>query len=67
MIKEIITAFGGLAEMSRKIGIPKTTIQSWKTKDKIPVWRIYSIKRAARKHKIDLSAFDFVNKSNSNA
>lgn len=35
----IIQALGGPAEISRQIGVPLTTVDSWKRSDRIPHWR----------------------------
>lgn len=60
MISKLIDKFGGVNPMARKIGIPPTTIQSWKNKNSIPKWRFNSILLAAQKYEIDLSEFSFL-------
>jgi hypothetical protein len=34
-----IAALGGSAQAARKLGVPITTVDSWKRKDSIPAWR----------------------------
>lgn len=52
--KRVIEAFGGLAKMSRATGWPISTIESWKSKDSIPRWRLYDIRNAARANDVTL-------------
>lgn len=60
-VEKIISLFGGMPEMSRKLGHNnKTTIQHWKKTGRIPPWRVLEIKLAAEMHGVDIpeSLFD---------
>jgi antitoxin MazE len=46
--QRVIAAFGGLVKMSRATGWPVSTIESWKSKDSIPRWRLQDIRNAAQ-------------------
>ena len=56
-IHELIQAFGGISKASRETRASKGAIQNWIRVDKIPHWRIDSIKRAAEAAGIDISKF----------
>lgn len=48
VVEEIIGEFGGLTEMSRKLGHQHpTTVQGWKNSGRIPSWRAPEIRDAA--------------------
>lgn len=53
-IKDLISEFGGLTQMSKILNVPVSTIQSWGNKNKIPAWRIQVVVESARKHNIYL-------------
>lgn len=56
--KVIISKFGGLVEMSRKTGVPVSTIQHWKRTNNIPCWRWDFINQKANEHNIILGGSD---------
>ena len=41
--------------LSKAMHIPKTTVYSWKKNNKIPVWRMESVKEALKNMRIDIS------------
>jgi hypothetical protein len=41
-----IAALGGSASASRKLGVPITTVDTWKRKDRIPPWRVPAVEAA---------------------
>lgn len=41
-----IAALGGSASAARKLGVPITTVDSWKRKDSIPAWRLPAVDEA---------------------
>lgn len=54
-VTDLIADFGGLTQMSKKINVPISTIQSWGRQNKIPTWRISVIIEACKKQGIDIS------------
>jgi hypothetical protein len=56
---QIISLFGGSAELSRQTKFPLTTIEGWKSSNFIPVWRQPALIVAARKRGKKLKASDF--------
>jgi len=57
-ISTLIEKFGGLTVMSKMIGVPISTIQSWDRAGKIPSWRIDNILKVAKKLKIEIQPTD---------
>lgn len=45
---QMIDALGGSAKAARRLGIPLTTVDSWKRKNAIPHWRLPSVEAAIR-------------------
>lgn len=45
---ESIKALGGIRPAAKALGIPHTTVASWKKKGKIPSWRWPQIEEALR-------------------
>ena len=43
---QMIEALGGSAKAARRLGIPLTTVDSWKRKNAIPHWRLPSVEAA---------------------
>jgi DNA-binding transcriptional regulator YdaS (Cro superfamily) len=41
-----IAALGGSASAARKLGVPITTVDTWKRKDSIPAWRLPAVDAA---------------------
>jgi hypothetical protein len=56
---EIIANLGGVSAVSRQLGIPKTTIYSWRERDLIPEWRQPALLRLALEKGVALSTADF--------
>ena len=54
----IIEAFGGLTRAARAIGVPVSTVQHWRDRDRIPAWRERDVVEAARVNGIDLPLSD---------
>jgi hypothetical protein len=54
--QQVVDAFGGLTEMSKKLGIPVTTIASWRDAGRIPRWRKPAIIEGAAREGISLPA-----------
>ena len=52
----LISNFGGLTQMSKIIGVPISTIQSWQKAGHIPHWRIDAIVKIAKKKGIEIPA-----------
>jgi hypothetical protein len=38
--ENFIQELGGAAKVARALGVPLTTVDSWKRRNKIPAWRI---------------------------
>ncbi len=57
--KAIVDKFGGTRKMAREIGVPFTTVQSWKGSGFIPARRQAEIMEHARRLKIKLRPADF--------
>jgi hypothetical protein len=53
-IANIIAAFGGVTKAAAAIGVPITTLHSWKTRGKVPSWRHDAVMKAARNRGIKL-------------
>jgi hypothetical protein len=60
---QIIDALGGSAALSRETGFPLTTIESWKSANRIPEWRQDRLLLLAAKLGVSLSTSDFPAKS----
>jgi transposase-like protein len=56
---EIIANLGGVSAVARQLGIPKTTIYSWRERDLIPEWRQPALLRLALEKSVTLSTADF--------
>jgi antitoxin MazE len=54
--KRVIAAFGGLVKMAQATGWPVSTIESWKSKNSIPRWRLQHIRDAAQANHVSLPA-----------
>lgn len=52
--QRVIAAFGGLVRMSEATGWPISTIESWKSKNTIPQWRLRDIRNAAQASRVTL-------------
>jgi antitoxin MazE len=50
----VIAAFGGVVKMSDATGWPVSTIESWKSKNTIPQWRLRDIRNAAQASRVML-------------
>jgi hypothetical protein len=59
---EIIANLGGVSAVARQLGIPKTTIYSWRERDLIPEWRQPALLRLALEKSVTLSTADFPSK-----
>jgi len=53
---DIISALGGTSAVARELGLPPSTVSSWKSGAGIPRWRMPGVQAMANKLKIDLSA-----------
>jgi hypothetical protein len=53
--KIIIAAFGGLGATARRLGVPKSTVASWKKAGKVPSWRLRDVQAAADEDGIALA------------
>jgi len=45
---EILSAFGGVAKLARRLDVPMTTVHAWKRTGRLPAWRRRDIEDAAR-------------------
>lgn len=59
LAKAIVDKFGGTRKMAEQIGLPPSTIQSWKSSGLIPAHKQSEVLRLALKLGIDLSPADF--------
>ena len=50
----VIESFGGIRPMAARLGVPVTTVQGWKERDRIPARRWESVRAAAERHYIVL-------------
>lgn len=57
-VSDIIAALGGSAAVSRKSGIPLTTIEGWKSANFIPEWRQPALLNVAKSEKVALTVDD---------
>ena len=51
-VTETINA-GSLNAFAEAVGVPRTTVQYWRDKDKVPAWRLSAFIDAARQLGID--------------
>lgn len=56
---DIIEKFGTIAAFARDLGVPMTTVASWKQSNYIPAWRQPRILSLAATSGIELSTADF--------
>ena len=59
---EIIGKFGTATALARELGVPMTTVASWKQNNQIPVWRQPKLLELAAAKGIPLSTSDFPHK-----
>lgn len=52
--QQVIEAFGGLSKAARALGLPITTVHSWKESGRIPRWRVQAITDAAAKLGVEI-------------
>lgn len=52
---EVISAFGGLRPMAKKLGVAVSTLQGWQSRGQIPPGRSEEIAVAAEREKVELS------------
>lgn len=52
---DIIKAFGGVTKAAKAMGVPITTLYSWKTRGSIPDWRYDAIMKAARNRRVKIT------------
>lgn len=53
-VQDIISAFGGVRPAAYALGIAPTTVQHWKSKNRIPEWRIDHVIRCAREKGVSI-------------
>lgn len=58
-VPQIIEALGGVAGISRSTGIPFTTVDTWRRKNRVPHWRVPTLVALAKKLKKPIRAEDF--------
>lgn len=58
-VSDIIEKFGGLSAFAAQIGVPTSTVFSWKDKNYIPDWRQPAIMSLALERDVPLSTTDF--------
>lgn len=44
---DIIDALGGTSAVARELGLPPSTVSSWKSSDNIPKWRMPAVQAMA--------------------
>jgi hypothetical protein len=59
---DIIQRLGGVMQVSRDLGLPFTTVSSWKLSGHIPTWRQPALLRLAVEKSLPLSTSDFPQK-----
>lgn len=57
--EEIIKKFNGTRPMAERLGLPPSTVQSWKDTGRIPAKHQQAVLDKAREANIDLSPADF--------
>ena len=57
--ERIVEKFGGTRPMAGRLGVPPSTVQSWKDAGVIPARRQGEVLDAARREGIDLTHADF--------
>tara|TARA_R110000787_G_scaffold41162_1_gene101838 strand:- start:20 stop:313 length:294 start_codon:yes stop_codon:yes gene_type:complete len=45
-----IDALGGVRKTAAILGVPPTTVQHWKTQDRVPAWRADDLEKAYSSH-----------------
>lgn len=58
--ERVVRAFGGTREASRLIGVPPSTVQSWKGAGLIPARQQARVLAAAREHSIPIGPADLI-------
>jgi hypothetical protein len=58
-ISVIVERFGGIRPMAVALGLPASTVSSWKLVGRVPSHRIPTVVEAARKAGVKLSYSDF--------
>lgn len=58
-VSDIIARFGTASSLAREMGVPMTTVASWKQKNQIPAWRQPKLLELAAARGIPLSTTDF--------
>lgn len=54
-VEKVIHCFGGIRAMAKVLGhVNPSTVQTWKTVNRIPPWREYEIREAAKRENIVL-------------
>lgn len=57
--KKLVQTFGGVRAMARKLGVPVSTVQNWKTRGLIPASRQGRVLSVARKLGLPIEPADF--------
>lgn len=61
-MQSVFQKFGGIRPMASKLGnLPASTVKSWHTKRKIPLWRQPTVLASAKDHGIELSPEEILN------
>lgn len=53
---DIIAALGGTSAVARELGLPPSTVSSWKGSARIPKWRMQGIVAMAARISVDLDS-----------
>lgn len=56
---DIIDQFGGTSKLADHLGVPVSTVDSWKTYNFIPRWRQAQVLDAAHRLNMSISTTDF--------
>jgi hypothetical protein len=58
-VSDIISRFGTASALARELGVPMTTVASWKQNNQIPAWRQPKLLELAAQRGIELATTDF--------
>lgn len=60
IVNKIVSIFGGVRPMAASLGLPASTVSSWKIRGSIPYCHLSHILRTAREAGLPLTASDLI-------